>query len=114
MYFLNIRIINNMCCRSIICIFGGGLAAGLTIGIMSLDVGMSFVIVQNTTYEISHKDNIYTVPQYIYYLLIPAKSVGLELLIESGDPKESSYARKLAPIRKKVHLFFRIVITFFT
>lgn len=28
--------------------------------------------------------------------------VGLELLMESGDPKEASYARKLAPIRKKV------------
>ena len=29
-------------------------------------------------------------------------SVELELLIESGNPKEASYARKLAPIRKRV------------
>jgi len=42
------------------------LAAGLTIGLMSLD------------------------------------NVGLELLIESGNPKEAGYARKLAPIRKRV------------
>lgn len=53
---------------SIICILGGGLAAGLTIGIMSLD------------------------------------PVGLELLIESGDPKEAKYAKQIAPIRKKGNL----------
>lgn len=53
---------------SIICILGGGLAAGLTIGIMSLD------------------------------------PVGLELLIESGDPKEAGYAKVIAPIRKKGNL----------
>eukprot|EP00026_Physarum_polycephalum_P007462 Phypoly_transcript_07522.p1 GENE.Phypoly_transcript_07522~~Phypoly_transcript_07522.p1 ORF type:complete len:526 (+),score=71.48 Phypoly_transcript_07522:47-1624(+) len=53
---------------SIVCILGGGLAAGLTIGLMSLD------------------------------------NVELELLIESGEPKEAEYARKLAPIRKRGNL----------
>eukprot|EP01113_Clastostelium_recurvatum_P026788 TRINITY_DN3217_c0_g1_i3.p1 TRINITY_DN3217_c0_g1~~TRINITY_DN3217_c0_g1_i3.p1 ORF type:complete len:589 (-),score=139.79 TRINITY_DN3217_c0_g1_i3:12-1778(-) len=53
---------------AVLCVVGGGIAAGLTIGLMSLD------------------------------------KVGLEILIEAGDPVEAAYARKILPVRSKGNL----------
>lgn len=81
-------------CRSIICIIGGGIAAGLTIGLMSLDNGIIAL----------HSHFVTTTPiaSPVYRRSLIICVVELELLIESGDPKEAGYAKKLAPIRKRV------------
>lgn len=58
-------------CRSIICIFGGGLAAGLTIGIMSLDVGMSpYKLSSFLTNAITLTINVYTFNNHITHKMI--------------------------------------------
>jgi hypothetical protein len=84
-------------CRSIICILGGGLAAGLTIGLMSLDNGMFIVLIFHISYFIFHVSCfIFHISYFIFhisYFIFPNRCV----------QSSWSYWLKVV-IQKKLHM----------